>query len=256
MEDLYNLEKKMDHLEAIKRMLERETVQKRTSTILGFEVEYNRLAKGELILNSENSVSAIKYYFKETKVEQLRWWVVDEKYPQYKYQNPNFMNFVLGSHKIFLSDHIEFYKDFIASLYIRKKDYSTNPQKSLALALQSFVLGDVAQAKILLGEHYKKSPNGGANNLIAALIYQDEGFLNKYLKNVRNYYEKQGALSPFRGYSEYATFAAKIAMHYGMQPDISDPTINKAMLNFEKIDFEDIDDIYKAYDIEPIKRYN
>jgi hypothetical protein len=246
----------MVHLEAIKRMLERETVKKRTSTFLGFEVEYNRLAKGELILNPENSISAKKFYFKEARVNQLEWWVVDEKYPQYKHQNSNYMNYVLGSYKIFLSDHIEFYKDFIASLNIRKKDHNTNPQKSLALALQSFVLGDVTHAKILLGEQYKKLPKSGASKLIAVLIYQVEGFLNKCLKNVRNNYEKQGALSPVRGYNEYATFAAKIAMHYGMQPDISDPTINQAMLNFEKIDYEDIDDIYQAYGIEPIKRYN
>ena len=223
--------------------------------MIGRAIYLNELAKGELILNPENSISAKKYYFKESRVEQPRWWVVDEKYPQYKYHNPNFMNFVLGSYKIFLSDHIEFYKDFIASLYIRKKDHNTNPQKSLALALQSFLLGDVAQAKILLGEQYEKLPKSGASNLIAALIYQDEGFLNKCFKNLKNIYEKQGALSPFRGYNEYATFAAKIAMHYGMQPDISDPIINKAMLNFEKIDYEDIDDIYKAYDIEPVKRY-
>jgi hypothetical protein len=225
---------------------------------MGYIGNYHDLAKGELILDSENSLTSKQYYFKKSRAEQLRWWVFSGEYPQYILSDPAFSVYLLQtSVAIFLSDHVTFFKDFLTSVYQLKNDYTPEPAKTAALSFQSFLREDVNLAKSIFERKFKTPDKykSSFSYLLAGLLYQEPSYIDFAIKHTRKIYEKQGALSMFRGYSEYSTYIAKLAIYYGFEPDISDSIINKAMLKTEKVDYQEIDDIYNAYDIEPIIKY-
>ena len=258
MENIYNKEVKNRYENDLFDLTNRLHISKSPKALMGYIGHYDYLAKGELILDPENSLASKAFYFKKGRVDQLEWWVLSGEYPQYQLSDPAFAVYLLQtSVAIFLSDHVTFFKDFLTSVYQLKNDYTPEPGKTLALSFQSFLREDVNLAKSIFERKFK-TPNkfkSSFSYLLAGLLYQEPSYLDLALKHTRKIYEKQGALSMFRGYSEYSTYIAKLAIYYGFEPDISDPIINKAMLKTEKVDYQDIDDVYNAYDIVPIVSY-
>ena len=258
MEEIYTETIKSEFLNSWNTGIIRLETSKTIGSLIGRSMYLNKLANGELILDAENSLASKEYYFKQGRVEQLRWWVFSGEYPQYKLSDPVFAVYLLQtSVAIFLSDHVTFFKDFLTSVYQLKNDFTPEPGKTLALAFQSFLREDITLGKTIFERKFKTPDKykSSFSYLLAGLLYQEPSYIELALKHNRKIYEKQDALSMFRGYSEYSTYIAKLAMYYGFKPDISDSIINKAMLKTEKVDYQDIDDVYNAFDIEPIKRY-
>ena len=111
MEEIYLETIKSEFLNSWNTGIIRLEISKTIGTLIGRSMYLNNLAKGELILDPENSLISKAFYLKKGKVDQLEWWVFSgEEFPQYKLSDFVIAGYLLQtSVSIFLSDQFCFF---------------------------------------------------------------------------------------------------------------------------------------------------
>ncbi|UBM57590.1 hypothetical protein LAG90_12265 [Marinilongibacter aquaticus] len=257
MHELFNEKREEELLTSIEEAVKRIPNSTTLRVLLGILDSYSQLARGELILDPENSLKSKFYYDKVGQVAFLRWRIFRGDYPQFTLNDPNLAGqLIVDPLFMLLSDNMQLFHRQIEEVHKLKGDSTPSASRKVALAFQAFVKGEKMKAKELLNDAHKKADRWarGYDYAVAGLIYEDEALINEALGHAKKLYVKGGYDKwTFAGYDEQSTAIAKLASLYGYEVDVSDPIINKAMLKTEVVPYEPITDIYQALGIEPIK---
>ncbi len=221
---------------------------------------YSEFGMYNLNLDPSGTVDAKRNFYKLLRGNEFDYWLNMGLYPTFKEKKKDYSfwgNLVMDFDSIFLCDHeeaitylfneaIEFYKDLIP------KSKLDNRTKAFLYLMN----GEKQKAKEIFQHEYKHSDSfiRGFAHVLGGILHDDIKLVNKGIGLQINY---GGDLhGPNANYHHRATGLAKVALRFGMEPNVSDSRINKKLLEFEKIDYEDIDNLYDALGIEPIVRHS
>jgi hypothetical protein len=228
------------------------------------ERAYFDVANYHLNLYPEDTVTAKKLLFKAARGIEFNFWYAADKYPQYKFDtNSNSRNIIGKTNQGFVSLILCDHEDIFVSSFKQMQEYidkddkiNKNPWVAVAFAFRNLILGEFDEAKYKMDNYYKINRNEwglGLANVLLGILNNDIKLINKGIKHEIQLlikYQKNNF-----DFSPKATALAKLAMRFGFEPDISSSFINKKMLIHEDVDYEDIDDLFKALGVEPLTRY-
>ena len=229
---------------------------------LGLASNYAGLASTELHTNRNSANIAKRYFFKAARALQLYHWYQMDLYKPL-YVDLNFKNLFIGPtisdlHLFLLCDHIEFKKDYYKSIEIPKKK-SKHDGFCMAHAYKLLLEGEIEEAKTALGDAYKKgdSSTKDLGLVLGGIVHQDISLVEKGLdfRRKETLRINNGVFPEDILISDRATAWVKLAQQFGLEPDVSKGMIHEKILEHEDMEFEDIDEVYEAIGLEPIKRY-
>jgi hypothetical protein len=256
-------QKMLDYLKkseaSIKSLIEERKDLKLIKSI-GFDVYFHR-PQALLSLNPDDTISAKKEMFKLARATEFDFMWIRGLYPNYVKEYPSetplvsytinyFVGFLLCDHEEILTKFFQEAKEYI-NYRIGK-----NPDTAISYGLIFLMVNEKEKASEYMGELYKKGKYWckWLGFTIAGILQNDISLIDQAIKQELKIHKKiQGKVYP--NYCQRATALVKLAHRFGMSPDISDHRINKKMLEHEKVDFEDIDDLIKLTGITHQRTY-
>lgn len=231
-------------------------------TVLSLNYNYAELANLALCTDRNSATIAKRYFFKAARSWQLyNWYHLDMYKPKYVYLNPKnpFIGPMLINPEFFLlCDFEDFRRDYYSSVEIPKRKLK-HAGFCMGLAHKFLLMGEKEEAKLALGDAYRKGDAttkdfalllGGIVNEDISLIEKGLAFRRKETIRINN-----GTLPEDILMSDRVTAWVKLARQFGLEPDITKGMIHEKILEHEDMEFEDIDEVYEAIGLEPIKRY-
>jgi hypothetical protein len=229
---------------------------------LGLSISYAELGRLELYENHFSATQSKRYFFKAARAWQLyQWYHMDLYNPKHIDLNPKnlFVGPVISKpHFFLLCDHDNLKADYYSSIEIPKKI----PKRAgfyISIAYKLLLKGEMEEAKIVLGDAYKKGDTFTKDFalVLGGIVYKDISLIEKGLAYRRNETLRinNGVFPEDVLISDQATAWVKLARQFGLEPDISKGMIHEKILEHEDMEFEDIDEVYEAIGLEPIKRY-
>lgn len=236
-------------------------IGKNASMILRYSKSFgSEIGMLKLNLDLNDTIQAKQEYFKLLRGSEFDMWYKYGLYPEIETKRDKKYNFLgriaFDYPDIFLCDHEEallyifnFVKEGIKKYKIRTKE------EFVMTAFIMLVLNEKEKAKILIDENYLKAEAflKGLGFVVAGILNNNISLVNKGILLQMAY--KGVEVGSDAGYHHKATGLAKIALRFGMEPDLSDSRINKKLLEHDNIDYVDIDDLFGALGVEPIVRH-
>ena len=252
-----------------KRLKERDFLFKKTLQIekkpdflhIQSLILYSEIGMLNLNLDRNATFQAKQEFFKLLRASEFEIWYETGLYPDLiGNRNPYFkcVSTLSGSiADLFLCDHEEALKYVFNYSFEYEKDRKV--KSKFDFIIQSFLflmIVEKEKAKLILKEEYKRSDEyiRSLANVVGGILYDDLKLINKGINYQINY--GTGEHGPEANYHHKATGLAKIALRFGMEPDLSDSRINKKLLEHEKVDYVDIDNLFEALGVEPIMRHS
>jgi hypothetical protein len=208
--------------------------------------------------NPKETISAKKNYFQFCRGIQFEFHCAEGHYPKFSEYTWD-LGGTMGNYfeTFLLSDHDQLVLDFfqqIESLGGKGTKYGN----ALAYSLKYILLGqkDKAQEQINICNNKFDTYTKGRYLVFRGILEQNNNLVNQGINHCIKQSTRKQILDFLKNYSPQATALAKLAIMNGMNPDISSPLINKGMIVKEKVDYEDIDDLYKRVGVEPIVHYS
>jgi hypothetical protein len=254
--------KKQHYKDGIKDGLHSLRVIGNLGTTLGLASSYTQLATLELCTNHVSATWAKRFFFKAARTWQFyQWYRMDMYMPKYADSDPKnpFIGPTISNlHLFLLCDYHDFKTDYYADIEIPKKKIK-HVGFSMALAYKLLLKGEMEDAKIALGDAYKTGDTSTKDLalVLGGIVHQDISLIEKGLAYRRNETLRinNGILPEDILISDRATAWVKLARQFGLEPNISKGMIHEKILEHEDMEFEDIDEVYEAIGLEPIKRY-
>ena len=220
---------------------------------------YNTIGLGELVLHSQDIVTAKKYFFKAGKSQLLYLYLYKGYYPKYIYDDiPSFVATVFyGVMPILLCDNEELLVNFIKPLTrLETEIYTDKEDIAICFALKYLLLNNSENANEALGESYLTAKRlcKYLGLVIAGILKKDLQLIKRGIDGEIKRHKKSNKHSMFYSISQEATAWVKLAKRFGFEPDLNSSFINKELLETsQNIKYEDITEVYKALDIIPFR---
>lgn len=173
-------------------------------------------------------------------------------------KNPFIGPMISNPHLFLLCDHSSFEMDYYDDIDVPKRKLK-HVGFCMALAYKYLLKDNIEDAKEALSDAYKKGDIWTKDFalVLGGIVYQDISFVEKGL----DFRRKQtlringGVFPEDILISDQATAWVKLARQFGLEPDVSKGMIHEKILENEDVEFEDINEVYEAIGLEPIKRY-
>jgi hypothetical protein len=220
---------------------------------------YGEVGTLNLNLDQNATIYAKQMFYKNLRGIEFDYWLNMGLYPEFKAKKKDYLffsNIIMHFENIFLCDHEEGIQYlFKEALEFHKNDKLNSKWQKPLFPFLYLMNNDRQKAKDMMQMEYKKadSYSKGIAYVTAGILYDDISLVNKGIAYQINY--GGGHTGPEANYHNRATGLAKIALRFGIEPDLSDSRINKKMLEYEKVDYEDIDNMFEALGVEPIMRH-
>jgi hypothetical protein len=255
-------ERKQHYTERIQKGLHSLRVKGDLGTTLGLTSSFNELAKLELYTNKKSASQAKRYLFKAARAYQLYQWYVKDMYmPEHVDSDPKnpFIGPVISEVQLFLlCDHNGLEMGYYADIEVPARR-SKHDGFCMALAYIHLLRNNIEDAREALGDAYKKGDMWTKDFalILGGIVHQDISLVEKGLdfRRKETLRINNGVFPEDILISDRATAWVKLARQFGLEPDTSKGMIHEKILEHEDMEFEDIDEVYEAIGLEPIKRY-
>ncbi|MCP9768356.1 hypothetical protein EGI22_10565 [Lacihabitans sp. LS3-19] len=223
--------------------------------------KYYRLAN--IILNKDegNYEIAKKLYFKQCRGIEFDYWIGKEYYPQIAKGKEFNLHGSVGNYfdAFILCDH-----DLVINEILNEMEHISQFKKDKRLFL-FFAFKYVLNKDLERSNEYFKlfkdrfdSWNKVQYLAVKGILENDVEIINQGIKLAikEDTIKLKNQPEYLKNYSPKATAVAKLALRFGLQPDISSKLINRYLLVHKPMEFEDIDDLFLKINIVPIKSYD
>lgn len=222
---------------------------------------YYRLANVILNQNDANYKLAKKLYYKKCREVEFDYWIGKEYYPQLATGKEFNLHGSVGNYfdAFILCDH-----DVVINEILNEMEHISQFKKDkrlfLFFAFKYVLKKDLEQAN----EYFKlfkdrfDSWNKVQYLAVKGILENDVEIIDQGIKLAIKQDTTKMVNQPefLKKYSPKATAVAKLALKFGLKPDISSKLINKQLLMHEQMEFEDIDDLFLKINIVPFKKYS
>lgn len=157
---------------------------------------------------------------------------------------------------LILCDHEEILMSVLAEMQEHHtfKANSKDPDVLKPYAFFQMMNGNFDETERVYGDYYRKSKfwSKALSLVMMGIVRNDIKLINEGIK-----FE----ISQVKNNTDYLYWTnilalAKLAMRFGFEPDVSGPRFIHNMLIKENVDYEDIDNLFDALGVVPIKRYS
>lgn len=223
--------------------------------------EYNRLANILLNKDEENYKKSKNLYYKYCRGIEFDYWISKEFYPHLRINKEFNLHGTFGNnfHIFILCDHDVAVREILNEME-HISQFKDTKQMMLFNAFK-FILNDNLSKSREYFELYNHRYDKWTKvqyMAVKGILENDVNFINQGIKLAIKEDTSQMVNQPefLKKYSPKATAVAKLAIKYGLQPDISSKLINQHLLIHEPMLFEDINDLFEKINIVPIKSYD
>jgi hypothetical protein len=216
----------------------------------GMRSHYYFMATFSLILG--DVIQAKKYYYKAALINvEIRKIFKENRYPNLKKSEELNFTGLFGTSfiHVLLCDSDDLLLEFATIIEPGNNRY---PEFNLHItsAMKYLVLEDFERARLHAEEankqKYFKLPYKGFSKVVLGILNKDVVMVNEGIQHRINHYKKENSDSILK-ISDEANALAKLAIRFGMQPDISSQYMNRDVIEkSEGISYEGVDEILDA----------
>lgn len=220
---------------------------------------YYLRANCRLNLEPDQKTTEIKkMYFKAARSSQLAWWfnmnlLVSLGHKTNISSNTTSAHIFMDYPKFLLSGNAELVKVHYAHVSKVVSDKRKNDGTSIIYAFLNLINGNFDEAKKRV-ENIELKVEAGIKPfamMVKGILVNDLELCNSAISLNNKIRKKFGNVYD---YHPTSTALAKLGLDFQMNVDITSPEINKRMLEFQEIEFEDIDNYFEMLGIEPLNR--
>jgi hypothetical protein len=258
------------NLEKIKNYYE-EYLQKEDGMILKslkLKKESKYLSRFSHAFGAERAIQLLHLYPNETKIAKALYFKTARghefefhqllgKYPQFPITIQTSITSKLYDiwPSLVLCDHEEIFMSVISEMQAHHtfKANSKDPDVLKPYAFFQMMNGNFDETERVFGDYYRKSKfwSKALSIVMMGIVRKDIKLINEGIK-----FE----ISQVKNNTDYLYWTnilalAKLAMRFGLEPDISGPRFITNMLIKENVDYEDIDNLFDALGVVPVSKY-